>query len=164
MAVKLTKYQDQSTVKKSVLLRHPYLPITSVRRGKIVASLVWLHSRYFYFHTKQLEDLKTHGLTKQRIALLQLDPLEFPFANRWNLKISKLFRALRAPYARCMKRCFVIAHLMPCTEKLDLVIGVLPDNVNEGHAWLELDGQVVADRFNSVADPYKEILRISIHK
>lgn len=137
--------------------------LKSTRHWKIVASLLWLHLRYFFFHTRQLENIKKHGLQNGRIALPQLDPIEFTFANRWNLRISNLFQILRTPYARCMKRCFVIAHLMPRAKNLELIIGVLPGNINQGHAWLEMDNQVVADKFNNADEPYREVLRIPIH-
>jgi len=162
MSVRAMNDFDESTLVNSRRLHPAASNLRSLRHWKIVVALTWLHIRYFFFHTNRLENLKKHGLMDRGGTLPQLVPQEFEFANRWNLKISNLFQMLRTPYARCMKRCFVIAHLMPRAEKLDLVIGVLIDNIQQGHAWLEINDDVVADRFDPATEPYKEVLRISI--
>lgn len=138
-------------------VRYRYL-----RRMMIVSALIVLHIRYFIFRTSRLEKLRLQGLRRVWFPLPRLTPSEYNFANHWNLRISKLLMAAGAPYAKCMKRCLVIAHLMPVGSSLEMVIGIVPGENQEGHAWLEIDGKMVAEIFDPDNEPFREILRFPI--
>lgn len=135
----------------------------SIRYWFIGISLFWLHLRFLGFHTSRLDLLRRQGVPSTWWPLPSLTDSELVFANCWNQRISRVLTRVNAPYARCMKRCYVLTILLTGRRDLDFVIGVMPGMEGEGHAWLEQGGKVIADSFDREKTPFHEIMRFSVN-
>ncbi len=135
-------------------LKHRLRP----RNWLIVCAVAYLHLRYLWFHPRVLERLEGQGIDR----LIYLTDLEYQMASVWNRRLGNLLIGAGVPYARCMKRSLIAAHLLGGRDGMFIVIGVLPEKPTEGHAWLELDGEIVAERFDPRLNPYVEIRRIAV--
>ena len=95
-------------------------------------------------------------------AVFSLTDDELTKANRWNQRISACLQHFNAPYSKCMKRALVMAMMLGNRHNLKLVIGMQPNEPTVGHAWLELCGEIVAEKYDAVATTYVPIKYLAV--
>jgi len=129
-----------------------------LRRISIVLKIVFLHAKFFWFKSKMILELES-GTYR---SIENLSESEYEFAKTWNFRISRVLTAFSAPYSRCMKRALIMALMLGKQNELYYLIGVEKENPLTGHAWLELNREVVFEDFTRANSPFTEVRRMRV--
>lgn len=98
------------------------------------------------------------------MVALRITVDEIGFAAKWNKILSRAFSALCNQYTACMKRCFVLALVLDKSIGAQLLVGIEPGRLQNGHAWIvDQAGSVLADHFDENDTQYKVIKRYAIN-